>query len=1012
MSAVIELELGAGPTPGTFSVHVLKSIAGGEPSATISLDIDDVLDSLPQIESSILASSVSARRVMSIRESAVQSIGVRLFDAVFTGRIGEVYRASSAVASERGLTPQLTLRLTAPRLAALPWEALYDSEAGRYVSRKEPLVRRVSSPYAARLAPVAAPLRILAMVSSPRGLEALDVEAEKERLESALAAHIADGSVELVWLADTSWGGLHSELLTGKWHVLHFIGHGGYDDAADEGLIALVGRDGRADFVSASSLADLLNEASSAPRLVVLNSCQSGSTGTSDLFAGTAATLVHSGINAVVAMQFAVSDYAALAFARSFYIALASGRRIDEAVRSGRIGILGITRDTLEWITPVLYLGGDDTSLLDASVPVSTRSTEPAAVAGPGLIAAADVVAAVPEHVAGAAATEAAVPEPESPEPGPSQPEDSQVSGPEISEPEAREPESPPPVDQPSSHEPTADESAQDEPAVDEPGSSETAPEPSQAEPPDVERSAFGPAATVPASAEPASFGPAPVWPATPEAAAFGPVTSQSGPVEPAKFGPTPAEALAVGAMSVPTHVDPPSVADTAPEPAAGEPAPEPAATDATPVEPDAAGSAAPGPTTTEPEPVDVTASEPIPTDHEPVEGTTPEPANAGPEPIDTEAASAGAPEPGTHAGIAAAALGTAIESPIAGAGPQIPEAETPLHESSPPDNPPTSPPASPLPSSGEPPGGRDARRRRILVLSAVGGAALLAAGAVAAILFVNAGAGTRGSGATTGPQASQTSVAPTPIHTSVAVPAAVAWTKTGVDCAPGIVIDVAATGSVVPGNGITNGPNGLTSAFLDSNVVADVQHAALLGRLGGGDPFFIGSERTVICPGAADELELGINDKGVDNNEGTFDAVVTTRPDVDPASLALTTIKVPGAVAWTPSGITCVTGDSYRVSATGIVTFAGATDDQDAGPDGLQPAPDGTMQPGNVLRTASHRGLIARVGEGDPFAAGSSVSITCPADGPLEFGPNDAGVGDNIGAFAVTITRSLPALP
>jgi hypothetical protein len=160
------------------------------------------------------------------------------------------------------------------------------------------------------------------------------------------------------------------------------------------------------------------------------------------------------------------------------------------------------------------------------------------------------------------------------------------------------------------------------------------------------------------------------------------------------------------------------------------------------------------------------------------------------------------------------------------------------------------------------------------------------------------------------------------------------------------------------------------------------------------------------------DELELGINDAGLDDNEGTFDAVVTTRPDVDSASLARRTVTVPGTVAWTTTGITCVTGDSYRVSATGIVTYEGATDEQDAGPDGLQPAPDGTMQPGNVLTTAAHRGLIARVGEGKPFAAGSSVSITCPADGALQFGPNDKGVGDNIGAFTATITRSLPALP
>ena len=280
------------------------------------------------------------------------------------------------------------------------------------------------------------------------------------------------------------------------------------------------------------------------------------------------------------------------------------------------------------------------------------------------------------------------------------------------------------------------------------------------------------------------------------------------------------------------------------------------------------------------------------------------------------------------------------------------------------------------------------------------------------AIILVNAGAGTQGTDTTAEPQASETSVAPTPISTPVAVSAGVDWTGSGVDCAPGLVMDVTATGSVVPGEGVTNGPDGWTSAFLDSNIVADVQHGALLGRLGGGDPFFIGTEHTLICPDTEDELELGINDDGLDNNAGTFDVVVTTRPDVDPASLAATTIEVPGTVSWTPTGITCVTGDSYRVSATGKVTFEGATDEQDAGPDGLQPKPDGTVQPGNVLTTAAHRGLIARVAEGDPFAAGSSVSIPCLADGALELGPNDAGVGDNIGAFVVTVTRALPVLP
>ncbi|GAA1920332.1 hypothetical protein GCM10009775_11130 [Microbacterium aoyamense] len=379
MNATIELEIGPGPTAGTYSVHVVDSLAGGTPSAVMTLDVEKVIATLPQLEAGILASSVSARRVMSARESIVRGIGESLFDTTFAGRIGESYRASVAIAAERGLEPQVALRLTAPELAAMPWEAMYNSESGGYVSRKEPLVRRFDSSVSPKTGAIAAPLRILGMVSSPRGLQALDVEAEKERMTSALADHLADGRIELVWLDDMTWSGLHRKLLRETWHVLHYIGHGGYDPERDEGLLALVGRDGRADFVAASSLADLLNEAGTTPRLVVLNSCQSGATGSSDLFSGTAAALVRSGISAVVAMQFSVTDDAALAFTAGFYDAIASGRRIDEAVRSGRIGILGIARETFEWITPVLYLGSDATELLDASTLPPARTSTPAA---------------------------------------------------------------------------------------------------------------------------------------------------------------------------------------------------------------------------------------------------------------------------------------------------------------------------------------------------------------------------------------------------------------------------------------------------------------------------------------------------------------------------------------------------------------------------------------------------------------------------------------------------------
>jgi hypothetical protein len=180
------------------------------------------------------------------------------------------------------------------------------------------------------------------MISSPRGLPTLDVELERERLEEALKPHMSThGRVELQWLDEVSWDGLHDKLLERAWHVLHFIGHGTYDTDTDEGVLAFVGRDGRADYVSASSLADLLDEAEPTPRLVVLNSCQSGRGSATDLFSGTprrsrtAASAPSPQCSSRSATPRRSPSHAAST--RHWRTAAASTKRL----RSGRIGILG-----------------------------------------------------------------------------------------------------------------------------------------------------------------------------------------------------------------------------------------------------------------------------------------------------------------------------------------------------------------------------------------------------------------------------------------------------------------------------------------------------------------------------------------------------------------------------------------------------------------------------------------------------------------------------------------------
>ena len=209
--------------------------------------------------------------------------------------------------------------------------------------------------------------------SGPGQLPALDVEKERDQLARALSWPASKGLAEVHWAPSATWADLQDLLLDREWHVLHFIGHGDFDPGRDEGVLALVHQDGRADLVAAHRLVDLLHQARPMPRLVVLNSCSGAATGVSDLFSGTAAALVRGGVSAVAAMQYEISDAAAVAFARGFYAAIVRGRGVDDAVSSGRVAILGLSDRTLEWVTPVLYLRGHDTRLFTFPAPAEDR---------------------------------------------------------------------------------------------------------------------------------------------------------------------------------------------------------------------------------------------------------------------------------------------------------------------------------------------------------------------------------------------------------------------------------------------------------------------------------------------------------------------------------------------------------------------------------------------------------------------------------------------------------------
>jgi hypothetical protein len=350
------------------------------------LDVRALQNRREELQSAILASAVSTQQILPSTEELVREVGRVLFGALLgSGEVAGQYRASAALAASREQALRVVLRVDTPELAALPWEAMYDHAAG-YVCRHEQLVRHI--PVLSPPAPLAVtlPLRILAVVFSPCGLPALDVEKERGRLTEALAWPVAEGLVEVHWTPSATWTGLHHELIRGQWHIFHFIGHGYFDPDQDEGILALTRQDGRADYVEASRFADLLRQARPMPRLVVLNSCSGAAASASDIFAGTGAALLRGGVPAVTAMQYEITDAAGAEFADGFYTAVAHGRGVDDAVSSGRIAILGASSRTLEWLSPVLYLRGHHTHLFNLATSPSTatrasRETAPDALA-------------------------------------------------------------------------------------------------------------------------------------------------------------------------------------------------------------------------------------------------------------------------------------------------------------------------------------------------------------------------------------------------------------------------------------------------------------------------------------------------------------------------------------------------------------------------------------------------------------------------------------------------------
>ncbi len=342
-----------------YAARVLSSPAG---SASAPFTMPFAATDLAQFLVAVGPPRVSSRRLVPAagKVTDVKDYGARLGEALLSGEVGAAFRSSLTMATSQGRSLRIRLRLDGvPELDPIPWEYVYDRTLDRFLtlSKETPVVRLLDALERPPTVTVEPPLRVLVMISSPSDVPALAVEREEQLLRATTGDLVKSGQLELVVLEDATLIGLQRALID-TFHVFHFIGHGGFDQESDEGVLVLEREDGTAHRVSGTRLGTLLHDARDL-QLAVLNACEGARTSGRDAFSGVAQELVRRGLPAVVAMQTEISDRAALVFSHEFYYFLTRGLPIDAAICEVRKA-MAVSDEASEWGTAVLLRSGEE----------------------------------------------------------------------------------------------------------------------------------------------------------------------------------------------------------------------------------------------------------------------------------------------------------------------------------------------------------------------------------------------------------------------------------------------------------------------------------------------------------------------------------------------------------------------------------------------------------------------------------------------------------------------------
>lgn len=373
----------------SFRVYVLGRLSGHY--LTILAEFQD-RRAVAQISVDELGAAALADRVGRLRgfiatrlpsnydEAELRNLGRVLYSAIVRDNVELLYVA--ALGSEATDRP-FEIFVEDPELAGWPWEYLYDAGRTKFVCHDNTAISRGIFTLRPRLGEKSSsrPLRMLVVIAVQLNDKSATAAEELQWLKDLFETYHRGDEIAIEFRECISAEQFSDELSDEQYDIVHFYGHGRFDEATQKGHVMFERPGARPDDADAEVFADLFQDKQVS--LVFLNACETGTSSaeTSPAISSVAAALVNNGVAAVIATQFPMPATTAPYLSSRIYKTLLKGRSLLQAMREGRRALRISSGSTFfDWGIPIVYATVPDLVLFPGGpVPTALGSTEPVA---------------------------------------------------------------------------------------------------------------------------------------------------------------------------------------------------------------------------------------------------------------------------------------------------------------------------------------------------------------------------------------------------------------------------------------------------------------------------------------------------------------------------------------------------------------------------------------------------------------------------------------------------------